>query len=191
MKGHGVRVIGGEWRGRRLKVPGSARPTLDRAREAVFSAIAAAIPGAHVLDLYAGSGALGIEALSRGAERATFVDADRDATRIVADNLAGLGATDRATVVPAAAVAFLARPPAGPPFDLVFVDAPYATDADELAAVLARLDDPARLGPLATVVIERHARAGAPRLPGAWEVRWARTYGDTLVTLASALDVDA
>jgi len=189
MAGHGVRVIGGEWRGRRLRVPGSARPTLDRAREAIFSALAGAIEGANVLDLYAGSGAFGIEALSRGAARAVFVDVDRVAIDTIRQNLEIVGATDRADVRLGAVDAYVRRTPGGPPFDLVFIDAPYATPAETLASVLGHLDDPAWLGPLATVVIERSARSEIPELPATWTVRWSRTYGDTLVTLASGPDV--
>ena len=120
-----MRVIAGEAKGRRLvgSRTGSFRPTTDRVREALFSMIGPAVSGARVLDLYAGSGALGIEALSRGAASAVLVDSDRAAAQAIQANLARTGLEARATVLNQSAERFLSRP-AGV-FDLIFLDPPY------------------------------------------------------------------
>jgi 16S rRNA (guanine966-N2)-methyltransferase len=122
-----MRIIAGEWRGRRIEAPaGSAtRPTADRVRETLFSMLVSRIgsfEGLRVADLFAGSGALGFEALSRGASEATFVDSDRTAIDVLRSNGARLDAVERIRVVPGSA---LSLPPAGP-FDLVLADPPYA-----------------------------------------------------------------
>jgi 16S rRNA (guanine(966)-N(2))-methyltransferase RsmD len=118
-----VRVIAGEFRSRRLKtLPGQAlRPTPDRLREALFNILASRIEGAIFLDAYAGSGAVGIEALSRGASRTIFLEKHPAAVRIIHENLASLGIDDRATVVQSAALAALPRYSA----DIYFLDPPY------------------------------------------------------------------
>jgi 16S rRNA (guanine966-N2)-methyltransferase len=185
VKHRGVRVIAGSARGRRLVVPPGpdVRPTKDMVREALFSALASrgALVVDAVLDLYAGSGALGIEALSRGASRAVFVEADAAAAGVITQNLETIGFADRATVARRDVGRFLAVPPVrGAPFDLVFADPPYATDDADLSSVLGALVAPGFLAPDATVVVERPAGSviSAPRaLPAAWE----RTFGDTLV----------
>jgi 16S rRNA (guanine966-N2)-methyltransferase len=122
-----VRVISGELRGQRLVAPRGwkVRPTSDRVREAIFSALGDRVTGARVLDLYCGTGALAIEALSRGASHATLVDRD---TRAALGNVERLGLRDRVELVRAAVPRWLVSPPSGPAaggFDLVFVDAPY------------------------------------------------------------------
>lgn len=125
-----MRIVGGVWRGRVIKAPrgSGVRPTLDRVREAWMSIVQHTLPGAHVLDLFAGSGALGIEALSRGAATAHFVDSDLRSLAALRSNLADLGAADRAIVTRADALAFTtALPPDS--FDVVFADPPYASDA--------------------------------------------------------------
>ena len=142
-----MRVVGGTARGRRLVAPAGdkTRPTSDRVREAVFNALwsRGVLDGARVVDLFAGSGALGVEALSRGAAEATFVDRDAAARRAIAANLATTGLADRATVVGQPVERFLAaRAAAGErPFDLAFCDPPYAFDGwvDLLAARPAQL----------------------------------------------------
>ena len=176
-----MRVIAGSHRGRRLAAPASAstRPTSDKVREAIFDVLAnlVELDGAAVLDLFAGSGAMGIEALSRGATRAVFVDDDRDALAVVRANLASLGLADRATVVRADAVSFVARPPVPsgdtePALcDVAFCDPPYAFDAWEelLGALEARW-----------AVLE----SSRPVTPGpGWEVVREKRYGDTLVAV--------
>ena len=174
-----MRVIAGEWRGRPLKAPPGAatRPTSDRVREALFSILAAKVPGARVLDLFAGSGALGIEALSRGAKTATFVDKAAPAIRAVGGNLEALGADGR--VVRAEARRFLGGASrSGRSYDLVFLDPPYRLDA-ALAAALPEAVK-AVLAPGATVVSESDRRAPLEiDLP----IEDERRYGDTLIRI--------
>ena len=172
-----MRVIAGEWRGRPLKAPSGAatRPTSDRVREALFSILAAKVPGARVLDLFAGSGALGIEALSRGASHAVFVDAAAPAIRAVEANLKALAAG--AEVRRSDAVRFLgAARDRGAQYDLVFLDPPYR-QAERLAPALSEAL-PAVLAPGAVAVAESDRRAPLDlTLP----LHDERRYGDTLI----------
>ena len=128
---HQVRIIGGKWKGRKLQVAANVRPTPDRVRETLFNWLSAELPGARVLDLFAGTGALGFEALSRGAAHATFVERDRNAARLLADSRDRLDAC--ATVAHAAASNWLRRN-AKDQWDVVFLDPPY--DAKLLAPAL-------------------------------------------------------
>jgi len=161
------------------------RPTLDRVREAVFNALAslAALDGARVLDLFAGSGALGIEALSRGAAHATFVDTDRAARRAVEENLAATGLADRATVLGTDAAAHLrgvaerASTDGRGAYDLVLLDPPYAT-ADEAWTELLGLV--ATAAPEAVVVVE--SDHDVP-VPDGWHALRSKRYGSTLVSV--------
>jgi 16S rRNA (guanine966-N2)-methyltransferase len=174
-----MRVIAGRYRGRRLQAPpgDATRPTSDRVREALFSVLADRVDGARVLDLFAGSGALGIEALSRGAAEATFVDTAPAAIRAVKANLAALDAA--ADVRRADARRFLGSASAAArQYDLVFLDPPYRLAGrlgSELTAAL-----PAVLAPGAAVVVESDRRAplelGLPILD-------ERRYGDTLIRI--------
>ncbi|HMC79218.1 MAG TPA: 16S rRNA (guanine(966)-N(2))-methyltransferase RsmD [Acidimicrobiia bacterium] len=172
-----MRVIAGEAKGRRLTgIRSSAiRPTSDRVREALFSALGAAVPGARVLDLYAGSGALGIEALSRGAAGAVFVDSDREAVAAIRANLALTGTDDRASVVRSPVGSFLAAGRHGP-FDLVFLDPPYAQGlpVKDLEALVAG----GFLDAGASVVLETRGPDAPPPVEGL-EVVSRRRYGDT------------
>lgn len=177
-----VRIIGGTLRGRRLVVPDEGtRPTSDRVREAVFNILAARIDvdGGHVLDLYAGSGALGLEALSRGAATATFVDSARRATIAITENVAALGVAPHVTVLTRPVMGFVQGTPPRR-YDLVFLDPPYAIDGQEPESVLAALDD-GWLAEDAVVVVERGIRSGTPTWPSGWEVAVSKTYGDTVV----------
>jgi 16S rRNA (guanine966-N2)-methyltransferase len=172
-----MRVIAGEWRGRPLKAPPGAatRPTSDRVREALFSILAAKVPGARVLDLFAGSGALGIEALSRGAAAATLVDAAAPAIRAIEANLEALRAGAEVRRSDAARFLSAARE-RGALYDLVFLDPPYR-DAERLAPVLSEAL-PAVLAPGAVVVAESDRRAPLDlTLP----LHDERRYGDTLI----------
>jgi 16S rRNA (guanine966-N2)-methyltransferase len=179
-----LRVVAGEAGGLRLAAPAgtATRPTSDRVREAVFNALDSlgAVEDAAVLDLFAGSGALGIDALSRGATTATFVDADRAAVRSIEDNLAHTGMADRARVVRGDALDFLAG--AGP-VDLILVDPPYQrSDWDDLLT--------AALGPLSAggvIVAESDREVDAPA--GAHTTR-VRRYGGTVVTFLRPLAGD-
>lgn len=124
-----MRIVAGEWRGRTIKAPSGAhvRPTRDRIREAWMSIVQSSLPGAQVADLCAGSGALGLEALSRGATHATFVDSDARSLALIKENITTLGATARSTLERADAATFVEKLPAQT-FDIVFADPPYATD---------------------------------------------------------------
>jgi 16S rRNA (guanine966-N2)-methyltransferase len=125
-----VRIIGGRWRGTRLPVPDAPglRPTSDRARETLFNWLQPVLPGARVLDLFAGSGALGLEALSRGAREALLVERDPVLAATLSDSVQRLRATSEAHVVRADALSFLKAPLHGR-FDVVFLDPPFADDA--------------------------------------------------------------
>ncbi len=182
-----LRVIAGEAGGRRLVAPkGDVRPTADRVKESLFASLGPErLEGAVVLDLFAGSGALGIEALSRGAASAVFVDKDRRAREALRTNLATTGYADRARVSQARVTAFLGRAATGDAFNLVFLDPPYDLDRAELSRVLEALDGSGLLDDPATVVIETR-RDARPALPAEWTVGWTRTYGDTLLTVATA-----
>jgi 16S rRNA (guanine966-N2)-methyltransferase len=174
-------VIAGSARGTRLApVPPGVRPVSDRAREGLFSSLGAAPVGARVLDLYAGTGALGIEALSRGAALGVFVDRDPRAVRTIRENLRRTGLGARARVVRADARAYL-RQPAEHRFDLVFLDPPYATPEAEVEAVLAALGP--HLSPGALVVLTRPKRASTLVVPLHFEPRRRLTYGDSLIFL--------
>jgi 16S rRNA (guanine966-N2)-methyltransferase len=173
-----VRIVAGAYGGRRLAAPRGARtrPTADRVREALFSMLDP-VAGARVLDLFAGSGALGLEALSRGAAEATFVDSSPAAVRAVRANLEALGAG--AEVRRADARAFLRNArAAGRQYDLVFLDPPYQR-AGALAEPLAE-DLPAVLAPQARVVVESDRRSPL-ELPLALQVD--RRYGDTVIRI--------
>ncbi len=165
-----MRVAGGELRGRKLVAPKDARPTTERVREAVFS-ILAGVEEARVLDLFCGSGALGIEALSRGAAHATLVDTDTEAAR---RNVEQLGLGERGEVVRSDAARFLGR--AAGEFDLVFCDPPYSL-ADRFAAVIDPLIQ-SRLAQGGRVVVE--SSPDAPLELGL-PLRLERRYGETLI----------
>ena len=160
-----LRIIGGSWRGRKLRFPAGTRirPTPDRVRETLFNWLAARVAGARCLDLFAGSGALGLEALSRGAAHVTFVDQDAAAARALAATLDEWGAQS-ADVERADARLYLARTPR--PFDLVFLDPPF--DSALLPEAAALLEARGWLAPGALIYLECAARAALPTLPAAW-----------------------
>ena len=164
----GPRVIAGEQGGLRLVAPKGARtrPTTDRVKESVFAALGdARLAGALVLDGYAGSGALAIEALSRGAARAVLVDRDPRAIDAIRRNLATTRLADRASVHRRGFGGYLQGRTPERPFDLVLLDPPYNLAGPELARVLEALARPGWLADGAGVVIERSAAAGPPPLP--------------------------
>jgi len=172
-----LRVIAGELRGRRLVTPAGreTRPTRGRVRESLFDLLGAVPAGSAVLDLFAGCGALGIEALSRGAARAVFVERAAPALRALRQNLDALGLASRAVVVPGDACA---DAPDGP-FDLVLADPPYGDDLEErvVEGVGPRLAAGGILG------LEHAAGRPAPAPPSGLAVWKARRYGATAVTL--------
>jgi 16S rRNA (guanine966-N2)-methyltransferase len=164
-------------------VPDGARPTTGRVREAVFSALND-VAGAAVLDLFAGSGAFACEALSRGAARALVVDADAGAVEACRRNLEATDLADRGRVERGLVAAVLDRaPPSEAPFDLVSLDPPYETSADDVVGVVRALGESGWLRSGARVVVERASRSGAVAVPEGWEVTLERRYGDTLVTI--------
>lgn len=171
-----TRIIAGSAGGRRLEVPAGrgTRPTTDRVREALFSALGE-LAGARVLDLYAGSGAVGLEALSRGAAHALLVERDPRALRALRANVAALGLPG-AVVAPLDAAAALAGACPGDPYDLAFLDPPYGTGVEE---VLARLAAGGWLAPGCDVVVERPSRAEALDWPAGMVARQVRRYGET------------
>jgi len=179
-----VRIVGGSLSGRVLRAPPGAatRPTSEKVREAMFNIlgnIMGSLEGAHVLDLFAGSGALGIEALSRGAAHATFVDAGKPALASVRGNLRELGLETRAVVVAGDAVAQAARLVPAAPWRLVFVDPPYRSDL-ATRAVLAIPGE--RLAPDAVIVIEHDRHNAPPDALGSLLRTDQRRYGDTMVS---------
>lgn len=184
-----TRIIAGDARGVALAVPKSGtRPTSDRTREAIFSSLDArgALDGTAVLDLYAGTGALGLEALSRGAAEAWFVERapkpagllKRNASA-VAEALRASSRTVRTHVTTAAALGYVERD--GTSYDLVFADPPYDLGNDELTTLLEALVP--RLAPDGLVVLERATRSGEPEIPAALVLEQSRRYGDTNVLL--------
>jgi 16S rRNA (guanine966-N2)-methyltransferase len=180
-----VRVVAGHLRGRRLYSPEGnvTRPTTDRVREAVFNALASlgSVPGAQVVDLYAGTGALGIEALSRGAEHCRFVEHDAGALRALRANLSELGLDDRSTVIRGDALTY-ARTMA--PCDLLLVDPPYGFG--DWAELLGEPTGDTTGEPLAHLVV---AEAGAPfDAPPGWESVRAKRYGRTFVAFLEPVE---
>ena len=174
-----MRIVAGAARGRRLTVPpgDAVRPTLDRVREALFSSLAPLLPGASVLDGFAGSGALGLEARSRGAAHVTLVEQERRALAAVQRNVEAVG-LDGTTVV-AGDVLRLAASGAlpGAPFDLVLLDPPYALGEGPLGVLLTDLVP--LLAPDATVVVERAHPGPGPSWPAALRPDPPRRYGST------------
>ncbi len=183
-----VRIVAGVAGGRRLAVPPrGTRPTSDRVREAVFNAVQARrdLDGARVLDLYAGSGALGLEALSRGAAHVRFVELDRRAAAVLRRNVEALGLPG-AQVTTADVLAMLRGDP-GDPYDVILADPPYALDNDALGGVLSTLARGGWLAAGALIVVERAARAPAPPWPEGVSALTNRRYGDTAVHYGFAL----
>ena len=170
-----LRIIAGHWRGRRWQFPaGDIRPTSDRVRETLFNWLQGRVSGRRCLDLYAGSGALGLEALSRGAAHCVFVDHDAQAIAGLGDVLRKWGAdSGTAELVHASAAKYLAR--AAHAFDLVFLDPPFA--ADPLAEIVARLDARGWLAPGSLVYFEHPRSTVVPSLPPAWEPLRSGTAG--------------
>jgi 16S rRNA (guanine966-N2)-methyltransferase len=178
-----ARVIAGEAGGRRLAVPDGrgTRPTSDRAREGLFATIVSltgSLDGARVLDLYAGSGAVGLEALSRGAEHVLLVESEPRAARVIRDNIQAIGLAG-AEVLTDRVERVLARGPASTEkYDVVFADPPYALAGDEVSAMLQNLNDRGWLAPEALVIVERATRSGPVSWPAGLRPDRARRYGE-------------
>jgi 16S rRNA (guanine966-N2)-methyltransferase len=175
-----VRVIGGTAKGTRLgRVPAGTRPLSDRAREGLFSSLGEAVAEAVCFDLFAGTGAVGIEALSRGADRCLFVDSSPRAIRTIRENLARTGLEGRAEVHRSDVVRFLDR--ASEPADLAFLDPPYRVSGPRLAGVLEGLRP--RLRGDALVALTRPSRTDTDVIPVDWSIVRRLAYGDTHVFL--------
>jgi 16S rRNA (guanine966-N2)-methyltransferase len=177
-----ARVIAGEAGGRRLAVPDGrdTRPTSDRAREGLFatiSSIVGPLTGARVLDLYAGSGAVGLEALSRGAESVLLVEYGARAARVIRQNIEAIGLPG-ATVVADRVERVLARGPVEGRYDVVFADPPYALADAEVTRVLSLLAEQSWLPPGALVIVERATRSGPLSWPDGFVPDRARRYGE-------------
>jgi 16S rRNA (guanine966-N2)-methyltransferase len=176
-----MRIIAGALKGRRLAaVRGKMRPTSDKVREAVFSILGPAVPGARVVDLFAGTGALGLEALSRGAKSAVFVEEHPASLTVLRRNVANLGLADRAEILPMSVKAGLRKLAARQAvFDLAFLDPPYGGGL--APAALIDLAGAGILSPAARVVAEHSRRETLPEAVATLEQVEVRRYGDTQV----------
>ncbi|MFF4305565.1 16S rRNA (guanine(966)-N(2))-methyltransferase RsmD [Streptomyces sp. 900105755] len=178
-----TRVIAGAAGGRRLTVPPGTgtRPTSDRAREGLFSTwqslLGGPLDGERVLDLYAGSGAVGLEALSRGAGHTLLVEADPRAARVVRENVKNLGLPG-AEVRAGKAEQIIRSPAPAQPYDIVFLDPPYAVTDDDLREILLTLHSEGWLAPDALVTVERSTRGGVFNWPAGFEGLRSRRYGE-------------
>ncbi|MGW1676711.1 16S rRNA (guanine(966)-N(2))-methyltransferase RsmD [Saccharopolyspora sp. NPDC002376] len=184
-----TRIVAGSVGGRRIDVPPKGtRPTSERVREALFSALESAmeLSGARVLDLYGGSGALGLEALSRGAAHATFVEHDRRAAAMLRRNATSLGFRD--VHVAQAKAETLLSSPTDQPFDVVLADPPYDLPQEKLQQVLTALVDNGWAAPGSLVIVERALRSGEPDWPPNLHPLRSKRYGDTAVYWAEHED---
>ena len=177
-----VRIIGGHWRGRRVSFPDipGLRPTPDRVRETLFNWLQPAVAGARCLDLFAGSGALGLEALSRGAKQLVFVEQAVAASRALQEQLIRFGGGSRAQVVEMGAARYLRSP--AEPFDIVFLDPPFGQGA--LAEYVPLLGEGLWLKPGALVYLENEKSEGTPALPAHWELLKSKSAGEVGYHLA-------
>ncbi len=185
-----TRVISGVAGGRRLQTPAGARtrPTSDRVREALFSRLEHldVLVGARVLDLYAGSGALGLEAASRGADSVLLVDADRSAAKVARGNAAVVGLPGVVLREDTVERVLVSGPERGGQVDLVFLDPPYDLSEDALGDALVLLVGHRWLAPDALVVVERSSRSPEPRWPPGLAPAGERRYGETRMWFADA-----
>jgi 16S rRNA (guanine966-N2)-methyltransferase len=178
-----MRIIAGDCKGRRLKTPSwtGLRPTSDKLRETLFNIVAPRIGGARVLDLFAGTGAMGLESLSRGASVAVFVESDRRAAALIGENAQLCGTHDRCAIIRDTVARALQKPIAGDPFDLIIVDPPY--DFASLAAVLGAAAP--HLAPGGWLVLEHARRRVVPEAVGLRAVRTVPS-GDSALTFFEA-----
>ncbi len=183
MKGK-VRIIGGQWRGRKLQVSDKQglRPTSDRVRETLFNWLAMPLPGSRCLDLFAGSGALGIEAASRGAKQVFLVEKKRDIVQDLRQQVATL-ATDNLEIICADALTFLKGTASA--FDIVFLDPPFGQDLLNPCCTL--LEQRGWLSPQALMYLEMERRLEMPNLPATWQVIRRQTAGQVTVFLVARM----
>jgi 16S rRNA (guanine(966)-N(2))-methyltransferase RsmD len=176
-----TRIIAGTFRSRRIGAPPGrdTRPTSDRVREALFGALGD-LAGSRFADLYAGSGAIGLEAASRGAEHVLLVESDPAAGRVIRDNIALLGAGDVAKLAPSKVESVLVGGPgSGGPYDIVVADPPYPVGEAEITALLGGLVEHGWLAPDAVVIVERSRRSPEPTWVNGVTGERSRRYGDT------------
>lgn len=173
-----MRITGGKGRGRRLTVPAGdrVRPTSDKVKQALFNILGERVPGARFLDLFAGAGGIGLEALSRDASEVVFVDSSRESLLAIRRNIEALDCSDRAVVIAARAESFLRRP-AGP-YDIIVLDPPYRM---ELAPLLAQIAGAGMLKPEGVVVAEHFKKQRSPERAGGLELYREAVYGDTVL----------
>jgi 16S rRNA (guanine966-N2)-methyltransferase len=171
-----VRIIAGTWRGRRIHFPDmpALRPTPDRVRETLFNWLQHSIAETRVLDLFAGSGALGLEALSRGAREAVFVEQFPAAAQALQEQLIRFGGAAKGRILQMGAARFLRTP--GAPFDLAFLDPPFGTNA--LAEYIPLLDSGNWLNVGGLIYLENERAAGVPALPAHWELLKSKSAGE-------------
>ncbi len=182
-----MRVLAGALKGRRLVTPrgSTTRPTADQVRLALMDALTPRLPGARVLDLFAGAGGVGLEALSRGAAEATFVERDARAVQALRPNVTTLGVEDRARVLPLDVLRALDRlAAAGARFDIVFLDAPYDSPATD--PTLARLGGGAVTAPGTIVIAQHFTKRPPPSTIGCLSLARTRRFGETTLTFFSA-----
>jgi len=185
-----MRIVGGSFRGRRIEAPKgqNTRPTTDRVRESLFNILAHSddveLEGARVLDLFAGSGALGFEAISRGASFCLFVDTDAAARGAIRNNVEALSLFGNTRIHRRSAESLGTKPAGvGPPFTLVFMDPPYRKDLVE--PTLATLASGAWLAP-ETLIIAEHEKEASFALPSGYELKEQRSFGDTEMSFITA-----
>jgi 16S rRNA (guanine(966)-N(2))-methyltransferase RsmD len=177
-----TRIVAGVYGGRRIGTPPGqdTRPTSERVREALFGALGDRT-GTRFADLYAGSGAIGLEAASRGAVHVLLVESDPSAVRVIRENIALLKADTVARLAPSRVERILAAGPLGEPYDVVVADPPYPTGEAEITEMLGLLVEHAWLAPEASVIVERSRRSPEPEwVPGITAER-SRRYGDTVL----------
>jgi 16S rRNA (guanine(966)-N(2))-methyltransferase RsmD len=180
-----TRIVAGALGGRRIKTPPGrdTRPSSDRVREALFSSLSALtdIEGCRFADLYAGSGAVGLEAASRGAAAVLLVEVEPRAVQTVRSNVAALGLGPRCRVMTARLPGALGGGPGGEPYDVVFADPPYDVPNEEIAGLLRGLVEHRWLAPEAVVVVERSVRSGPPPAVEGITVQRSRRYGESVL----------
>jgi 16S rRNA (guanine(966)-N(2))-methyltransferase RsmD len=179
-----IRIIAGEFKGRRIKVPSGVdvRPTPNRVREALFSILGREVVDARILDAYSGSGALGFEALSRGARSVLFVESKPEVAELLRQNGARLGAGERFIVIQAGMLELVAESAVGAPFDIILADPPYA--AEETAALLRLVSAPAWILPTGLIVLERERVARSIAAAGhGFELDRTARYGRTCLDI--------
>jgi 16S rRNA (guanine966-N2)-methyltransferase len=178
-----MRITGGIGRGRKLKVPAGSkvRPTSDKVKQALFNILGERVPGSVFLDLFAGTGGIGLEALSRGAGQVVFVDGSRESLSVIKQNIEALELTDLAQVIAAKAESFLKRPSG--PYDIIVLDPPYKM---ELAPLLGLIALAGILKPRGIVVAEHFKKQSSPERAGELELFREAVYGDTVLAFYRA-----